>query len=626
MPLFVNGERIDDIQIEEEIDRMRPQYRATFTDQTPEQQEKQLREWARENVIERVLLQQLAKNNPIPIPAKKIDDAFNKMIQEHGGEEEFYQNAGLTKVDVPGLKENIELQLRVERLVENLCKDLPKPSVQQAKKYYDKKPESPIPFEQIKESIVQQLDEQNRNARIELFLDELKAKAEIAEFFLDQPVTIDEKNRVKIHDSRQSEKQKPKAVKPLNSILVKPAGPDCNMACSYCFYLEKADLFSESKVHRMSVEVLEEMVRQVCRDRDRNISFGWQGGEPTLMGLSFYQKAVEFQQRYGKGQTVGNGLQTNGILINKDWAKFLKEYNFLVGLSLDGPEHVHNHYRFMRGGNGSWDKVVDRARLMLDVGVAVNALSVVNDYSVQFPEEIYNFHKELGLTYQQYIPCVETDPHDRNKAASFSVSPEKFGEFLCTLFDLWINDFKDNVPTTSIRYFDSVFHSYVGMPPPECTLLPECGIYVVVEHDGGVYSCDFFVEPDWKLGNIMEGNLIDFLNSERQFEFGRMKCTLPDPCKTCKWLKYCWGGCTKDRIRDPQDNNLSHFCESYQMFYEHTDQRLQQLAERWKREQIQSSKRDKVMQSIQSGEIKVGRNDPCPCGSGKKFKKCCRSG
>ena len=411
--------------------------------------------------------------------------------------------------------------------------------------------------------------------------------------------------------------------KTLNSILVKPAGPDCNMACRYCFYLEKAKLFSESKLHRMSLAVLEEMVRQVCQDGDRHISFGWQGGEPTLMGLSFYQHAIDFQQRYGRGQTVGNGLQTNGILIDNDWAKFLKEYNFLVGLSLDGPEHVHNHYRFMRSGDGSWDKVVDRAKLMLDSGVAVNALSVVNDYSVQFPVEIYEFHKALGLTYQQYIPCVETDPHDPTRAAPYSVSPEKYGEFLCTLFDLWINDFKNRLPTTSIRHFDSVFHSYVGMPPPECTLLPECGTYVVVEHDGSVYSCDFFVEPGWKLGNILAGNLKGFLNSERQLEFGRMKSTLPDPCKSCKWLKYCRGGCTKDRIRDLQDHHVSHFCQSYQIFFEHADQRLQQLADRWKKEQAQSTKREAVMQAIQRGEIEIGRNDPCPCGSGRKFKKCC---
>lgn len=700
---------------------MRPQYQATFTNQTPEQQEQQLREWARENVIERVLLQQAAQKNPVPIPEAEINKALKKRIEESGGEEKFYQNIGLTGADEAKVKADIALQLRVERLLNDLCKNLPAPSTHQAQKYYhenienyrtpeqvraahilknvdaqtspeqaeqaildiqkklesgqkfeamadqfsdcpgnggdlgyfprgqmvqsfedvvfsmkkneiseifrtefgfhiakvlDKKPAIPLPFEQVKQHIIQQLQEENRNARIEVFLDELRSKAEIDE------VLSDAKNMTD-GSEKQSEPAKPKVLKPLNTILVKPAGPDCNMSCTYCFYLDKAEFFSDAKVHRMSLETLEEMVRQVCRDGEQNISFGWQGGEPTLMGLPFFQKAVEFQQRYGRGKTIGNGLQTNGILIDPDWAKFLKQYNFLVGLSLDGPEHVHNHYRLLRGGNGSWDKVVDRAKLMLDAGVAVNALTVVNDYSVQFPEEIYEFHKNLGFTFHQYIPCVEVDPRNPENVAPFSVPAEKFGEFLCVLFDLWMKDFKDGVPTTSIRHFDSVFHSYVGMLPPECTLLPECGIYVVVEHDGSVYSCDFFVGSDWKLGDIREGNLKEFLNSDRQLEFGRMKSRLPEPCKTCKWLKYCRGGCTKDRIRDPQSHNLSHFCQSYQMFFEHADQQLQQLAERWKAQQIQHSRQEKVRQSIQAGAIIVGRNEPCPCGSGKKFKKCC---
>ena len=197
--------------------------------------------------------------------------------------------------------------------------------------------------------------------------------------------------------------------KPLNSVLIKPAGPDCNLACSYCFYLEKAGLFTETKIHRMSVEVLEEMVKQVLSQSGSNISFGWQGGEPTLMGLPFFEKAVDFQISYGDGKTVGNGLQTNGILIDRSWAKFLKQYNFLVGLSLDGPEFIHNHYRSHPGKKGSWQTVFDNTKLMLDAGVEVNALTVVTDFSVQFPGEIYQFFKENGLTFMQFIPCVETD-------------------------------------------------------------------------------------------------------------------------------------------------------------------------------------------------------------------------
>jgi uncharacterized protein len=408
--------------------------------------------------------------------------------------------------------------------------------------------------------------------------------------------------------------------KQLDSILIKPAGPDCNMACTYCFYLEKAELFSKSKIHRMSEDILEKMIKQAMTQSGTNISFGWQGGEPTLMGLPFFEKAVEFQKRYAQGQSVGNGLQTNGILINDKWANFVKEYNFLVGLSLDGPKHIHDHYRFMRGNQGSWSHVMDSAKLMLDAGVAVNALSVVNDYSVQFPQDIYEFHKDLGLTYMQFIPCVETDPNDNGRVAPFSVPPEKYGEFLCSLFDLWINDFVDGVPTTSIRFFDSVFYSYVDLTPPECTLLPECGVYVVVEHNGDVYSCDFFVEPEWKLGNIMEDNLFDMLNSERQQEFGQIKANYPQACQNCEWLRYCWGGCTKDRLKDPQDKKLNHFCISYKRFFKHADDRMQQLAENWKREQKEHHAQYTSREVITE---KVGRNEPCPCGSGKKFKRCC---
>lgn len=380
-------------------------------------------------------------------------------------------------------------------------------------------------------------------------------------------------------------KKKPYSRKNLDSILAKPSGPDCNMHCAYCFYLKKEELFTETHTHRMSEEILEQMIRQVMTQAGEHIAFGWQGGEPTLMGLPFFEKAVKFQQQYGRGQAVGNGLQTNGILINDKWAAFLEKYNFLVGLSLDGPEHIHNRYRFMRGGQKSWNRVMDSAKLMLDNNVQVNALIVLNEYSAQFPEEIYKFNKDLGLNYMQFIPCVETDPRDTTKVAPFSVSPENYGNALCTLFDLWQADFVENRPTTSIRYFDSVFYNYVGLPPPECTLLKECGNYVVVEHNGNVYSCDFFVEPEWKLGNIMQDNLTNMLNSSKQRKFGRLKSMLPEECRTCHWLHYCRGGCTKDRLHDTKSRKLNYLCNSYKMFFEHADARLKKMADEWKHEQ-----------------------------------------
>jgi uncharacterized protein len=409
--------------------------------------------------------------------------------------------------------------------------------------------------------------------------------------------------------------------KPLNSILIKPAGPGCNMACEYCFYLEKTHLYPDITTFHMSEITLREAIRQALDSGESQVSFSWQGGEPTLMGLSFYQTAVSYQKQYGSGKTVGNGFQTNGILIDRSWIDFFKEYRFLVGLSLDGPEHIHNRYRKYKNGRGSWKKVTDNAKRMLDGDVEVNALTVLNDYSAQFPEEIYAFHKSFGLMHMQFIPCVEPDSENSEKVASFSVSPESLGTFLCKMFDLWLEDFKNDFPVTFIRFFDSLFYLYVGLPAPQCTLLPECGNYVVVEHNGDVYACDFFVESEWKLGNVHENGLVDLLNSERQSLFGKLKVLLTDSCQECEWLEFCLGGCTKDRLRNPHNRNLSYFCESYKSFFRHANTRFRELAIRWKKRQ----RREAVQEKIKKHNIHIERNDPCPCGSGMKFKICCGS-
>ena len=274
--------------------------------------------------------------------------------------------------------------------------------------------------------------------------------------------------------------------KRLSSILVKPAGPDCSLNCRYCFYLGKQKLYPDTPKHRMSNEVLEELMRQAMIQSGPAVSFGWQGGEPTLMGLPFFEKVVSYQERYGSGQIVDNGLQTNGILLGRKWAEFLSRYKFLVGLSLDGPEHVHDRYRRKRGGDGTWNVVHEKADMLLGEGVAMNALCCVTDYSVQFPEELYEYFKSIGIHWMQFIPVLEPDKDDPRRAASFSVDAERFGDFLCRLWDLWLGDFEDGAPTTSIRWFESLFYTYVGMTAPECTLHRECGDYVVVEHHGDV--------------------------------------------------------------------------------------------------------------------------------------------
>jgi uncharacterized protein len=391
------------------------------------------------------------------------------------------------------------------------------------------------------------------------------------------------------------------------------------MDCGYCFYSGTSALYPGTGPHRMSPEVLEEVMRSFLSQAADELSIGWQGGEPTLMGLPFFEKAVALEEKYGSGITIGNGLQTNGLLLDRTWSKFFRKYNFLVGLSIDGPEHVHDRYRVMRGGGGTWERVTAAARLLLDEGVPVNALTVISDYSARFPDEIYDHHRELGLDFMQFIPCVETDAADPGRAAPFSVTAEAYGSFLCCVFDRWRADFHEGVPSTSVRFFESLLFSYAGFTPPDCTLCETCGSYLVVEHNGDVYACDFFVEPAWKLGNVMSDGLVSLFASDRQGEFGARKAALPGQCAECPWLDRCRGGCPKDRVRDPRDRGLSHFCDAYKIFFAHADAEFKKLAASWRRNaEAEQERRSRVAVAGPAG-----RNEPCPCGSGLKYKKCC---
>lgn len=367
-------------------------------------------------------------------------------------------------------------------------------------------------------------------------------------------------------------------MRPITNVLIKPSGPDCNLDCDYCFYIEKMQS-QPRRAPRMSETVLEALICQLLAQSVPQISIGWQGGEPTLMGLSFYRKAIEYMQRCGRGRAVSNGFQTNGVLIDRAWAKFFRNYNFLVGLSLDGPEHIHDHYRRNKAGRGSWRKASDAAKLMLDSGVEVNVLSVVNSYSVQFPEEIYTFHKANGLNFMQFIPCVETEG---SGVANFSVDATSYGTFLCNIFDLWLADFVNGAPTTSIRWFEALLFQYAGFPPTECTLLETCGKYLLIEHSGDVYTCDFFVEPEWKLGNLLKTPLPALFNAPKQTTFGEFKSNLPVDCRACEWRTQCRGGCTKDRLRNPALEDRNHLCGAYKIFFPYADSRLRRLVAEWK--------------------------------------------
>jgi len=408
----------------------------------------------------------------------------------------------------------------------------------------------------------------------------------------------------------------------LECVLVKPAGPDCNLACDYCFYLPKGHLFPESAEHRMRPTVLEETIRQVMQDGAPQVVFSWQGGEPTLMGVEFFERVIELEKRYGQdGQVVGNGLQTNGMLIDDRWASLLREGRFLVGLSLDGPEHVHDHFRKARGGQPTWNRVVSAARRLAEAEVEVNALAVVTEYSARSPREIYHFFKDLNLCQMQFIPCLERAVEDSDSPAPFSVGPEQFGEFLCTLFDCWREDFKEGEPTTFVRWFDSVFATYVNVPPPECTLLEECGSYLVVEHNGDVFCCDFFVDAAHRLGNVRQHSLRELLNSPQQAEFGRRKARLAPQCRDCPWLEHCRGGCPKERWGSNDQPYPSRLCRAYQMFFEHADSWYQEQACAWL--QAQARQIAAPVGVAPESASRIGRNDPCPCGSGFKYKRCC---
>jgi len=362
----------------------------------------------------------------------------------------------------------------------------------------------------------------------------------------------------------------------LDFILVKPAGPDCNLNCEYCFYLEKAALFPESPVHRMGEDTLKILIRQSSELNSQQITFGWQGGEPLLMGLPFFKHAVLLQKEFFKGRFVENTFQTNGIFIDRDWGKFFRENHFLLGLSIDGPQEIHD--RFRRNGKGSFERVMAAWKILQEENVEVNSVTSVHRESQDCVDEIYSFLKEIGFHWMQFIPIVERDPKSPRSIRSFSVTPKGYGDFLCRLFDHWLKGFHLGKSTTPIRWFESLFFSFVGLEAPECTLKKNCGQYLVVEYNGDVYPCDFFVEPGWKLGNIHQDHLAHLAQSHRRQEFARRKRVADAHCMKCRWLRFCYGGCPKDRFK----GQLNYLCPAYSCFFQHAEPTMKKMAGLWK--------------------------------------------
>jgi uncharacterized protein len=387
-------------------------------------------------------------------------------------------------------------------------------------------------------------------------------------------------------------------------IMAKPSGSACNLNCAYCFFLKKERLYPGSDF-RMPDEVHEAYIRQLLEAHQTpQVTVAWQGGEPTLMGLDFFRRSVELQEKYRKpGTTIENTFQTNGILLNDEWCQFFHENNFLIGLSLDGPKELHDFYRKDKGGHGTFDRVVRAVRLLQKHKVEFNILCTVNRKNAGHPLEVYRFFRdELKTNYLQFIPIVERDNEsgfqEGNKVTDRSVRPEQWGRFLIEIFDEWV---KTDVGKTFVLNFDGALAGWLGMAGTVCIFGPTCGLGMALEHNGDLYSCDHFVEPNYYLGNILKTPMIELVTSERQRKFGQdKKETLPRYCRECEVLSICHGECPKNRfIQTPEgEAGLNYLCEGYKAFFKHADKPMRIMAELLRR----GRNADEVMKILETVE------------------------
>lgn len=368
--------------------------------------------------------------------------------------------------------------------------------------------------------------------------------------------------------------------------MVKPIGAHCNLACQYCYYLDKQELYPDQKQHVMSDETLERFIRQYIEAQSSpNILFTWHGGETFMRPLSFYQKAVQLQQHYGAGRQIDNCIQTNGTLITPEWAKFLHDNQWLVGVSIDGPQEFHDEYRRNRAGKPSWAKVMHGIDMLNKYQVEWNAMAVVNDFNADYPLDFYRFFRdELACRFLQFAPIVETTASQPIEMTQESITAVQWGNFLCTIFDEWV---KRDVGEMFVQLFDATLANWMGMTPGICSMSDQCGHAGVVEWNGDVYSCDHFVFPQHRLGNIHQQTLYQLMNSEQQQAFSQFKTKmLPEQCQACQWQFACHGECPKNRLLDPTTHKLAirandmneqhkpllnYLCSGYQQFFHHVE-------------------------------------------------------
>lgn len=362
------------------------------------------------------------------------------------------------------------------------------------------------------------------------------------------------------------------------TLLIKPAGPDCNIACRYCFYSSKTEIFG-SGAHRMSDTVQEHLVKSYLGLGFEHNSFAWQGGEPTLMGLDFYRRLVSLQKQYGQtGQIVTNAFQTNGTLLDVQWCQFLAENHFLIGISLDGPEEFHDVYRKDRTGHGTYARVMQGIDNCRRYKAEFNILVLLNNINVEHPDILYEFFAAQKIQYLQFVPCVEQDPDNPAAPASYSITPHQYGRFLCRFFDRWL---ADGIRNRSIRIFDSILSFLMNGPQTECTFARRCNDYIVIEHNGDAFCCDFYVTNQTRLGNILETPIDQLADSPMKRDFSRKKTEIDNKCLVCRFLDVCRGGCPKDRaVLSGTHKAPSYFCEGYKLFFSHALPQLQAIAQK----------------------------------------------
>ncbi|MGC3978892.1 MAG: anaerobic sulfatase-maturation protein [Paludibacteraceae bacterium] len=377
-------------------------------------------------------------------------------------------------------------------------------------------------------------------------------------------------------------------------VMAKPVGSICNLDCSYCYYLEKENVYPHRKSYQMSDETLEKYIESYIQSQPvPEVLFIWHGGEPLLRDISFYRKALALQKKYGRGRLIDNSLQTNGVLLNEEWCRFFKENNFLIGISIDGTEHCHDFYRKNKGGIGTFKQVMRGIYLLQKYEVPFNTLSVINDYTVDYPLEIYRFFKEIDSRYMQFTPVVERvriqnepsdlrlmspEAHNECILAPWVVDPKKFGVFYVKIFEEWV---RNDVGRYFVQLFNATLANTIGQQPGTCIFSKTCGHASAMEFDGDVYACDHYVFPQYKLGNIKTQTVFEMMFSEKQKRFGADKHDLlPMQCRECRFVKLCNGECPKNRISYTADGEpgLNYLCEGYKMYYEYTQPYMEFMA------------------------------------------------